>query len=203
MRTAGLELRDRPPEGCRGDRAAGFRASGAAGDCGRRRNGRTGERRCRCAGGRGHWGATRGRIGAGAPVVPIPSIASGRFRVAAAPVAGTARPSTAPVLGGEVNREALAPFLAAAGQRRATPPGLHACAKPMLIDPSPVARTVRRLTHSVLSSGGETYTSVGGASRLTFPHGARSFAPPLLDVPPKFIAFDGAVSERRLEAPVG
>src|SRR5262249_39911193 len=56
---------------------------------------------------------------------------------------------------------------------------LHAGAKTMLIDTPPIARTVRRLTHSILTEGRETYISPGDASRLTFPHAGRRFGPAL------------------------
>src|SRR6185503_11422278 len=60
-----------------------------------------------------------------------------------------ARPasSDAGVLAGQLHRQALAPFLATAGQSLPTPLGFHARAKTVRLDAALVAGAVRGLTH--------------------------------------------------------
>src|SRR5207245_4346074 len=88
-----------------------------------------------------------------------------------------------PVLGGQADREALAPLLPPAGQDRAAPHVFHPRAESMLVDAPPIARAIRR-THTFLSRGGEGTLSRARRSRLTFPHTARTFGPALTGVPP-------------------
>ena len=137
--------------------------SAAANDYGPQRRTENGERSSPSAGGpmccpaRSSRGAPRaaGALPRDSGAIPTPA--------RAARLAADARSSAAPVLRRQLHRQLLAALLATTAQRLATPAGRHPRAKSMLVDPAPVARTIRRVHDSsrVFSEAANVVGSLG------------------------------------------
>ena len=156
--------RDRRSRGGATRHAAGSRADGVATDYGPLRFPGSGGRRFPSAGGRARWGAKRCRGVACATRFRRASSARGRPRAQAVRAAGTVRASVASMLGRRPDGEALASLLAATGEHRAAPLGLHARTEAVFVDAATVARAIRRPTHSRSSNvrAGNLYTGGWG-----------------------------------------
>jgi hypothetical protein len=92
----------------------------------------------------------------------------------------------APVFGWNTDGETLATLLAPAREGGAAPNSFHPRAKSVLIDAPPIARPICRAHEISSSKAGKVIRLATRRSRLTFPHTARTFGPPLQDVLPFF-----------------